>query len=185
MDPKLWWHLSRASGLTAWALLAGGVLWGLVMAGRLTRSPSRAWQMDVHRFLGGFSLVFIALHLVTLVLDDSITIGIREILIPFTARYRPGAVAAGAAASDLVLAGVAPSWLRRRVPHRWWQWVHWLSYPLFALVSVHAFAAGTDTDALALRWVALVIGAVLLFVATYRGLRRPTVSGPRRSPAHR
>ena len=37
-DPHLWWYVTRASGLVAWAAITGSVLWGVLLATRVVRS---------------------------------------------------------------------------------------------------------------------------------------------------
>lgn len=58
------------------------------------------------------------------------------------------------------------SWLKRRIPYRWWRNVHASVFVFFLLTTVHAFAAGTDTGAV--RWTGLVVASAVAFLALYR-----------------
>jgi ferredoxin-NADP reductase len=60
------------------------------------------------------------------------------------------------------------SWLKRRIPHRWWRWVHTTTFAMFALSTVHAFTAGTDAGGSAVRWTGLALAATVVFLTTYR-----------------
>ena len=51
---KVWWYVSRASGVVAWLLAAMAVLWGLALSTRaLGAKPRAPWLLDLHRFIGG------------------------------------------------------------------------------------------------------------------------------------
>jgi len=71
MISQTWWYLARATGITAWVLLALSVVWGLLLSTSVLKSWSTPkWLLDVHRFLGGLALVFTVLHLAGLVADS-------------------------------------------------------------------------------------------------------------------
>ena len=55
MSGTLPWYVARASGLVAWALLAGAVVWGLLMTSKLMRRRVKnSWLLDLHRWLGWY-----------------------------------------------------------------------------------------------------------------------------------
>src|SRR5437764_11280232 len=57
------WYTARAAGIVTWALLAASVLWGLALSTRVLRGrPRPAWLLDLHRFLGGAAIAFLAVH---------------------------------------------------------------------------------------------------------------------------
>ncbi|MFV0525855.1 MAG: ferric reductase-like transmembrane domain-containing protein [Acidimicrobiales bacterium] len=146
MTSQLWWYLARSSGIVAWALVTASVVWGLLLSTRLMGSrPRPAWLLDLHRFLGGLAVVFTGVHLAGLVLDTYVDFGIVQLLVPFAADYRPGAVAWGIVALYLLAAIEITSMLRRRIPRRVWRATHLLSFPLYLLATVHGLTAGTDT----------------------------------------
>ena len=169
MDPQLWWYFARAGGLMAWWLLSAAVVWGLLLSSRVAGSravPARL--LDLHRFLAGLSVVFLAVHLISLVVDSYVDIGALQLLVPFTSGYRPAAVAWGVIALYLLIAIQATSWLRHRVPHRWWRWVHTTTFAVFVLSTAHALTAGTDAAGPAVRGTGLVLAATVVFLASYR-----------------
>lgn len=180
----LWWYLARVGGLMSWWLLSATVVWGLLVHTRvLGRRAAQARLLDLHRFLAAFSLSFLALHLLGLVADSWVDIGLLQILFPFTSAYRPVAVAWGVVALYLVAAIQATSLLKSRIPHRWWRHVHYSTFALFVLATVHALMAGTDEGAV--RWTALLLGAVVVFLTVYRLLvgRRTDDRPPAAVPA--
>lgn len=147
MTSQLWWHTARAGGIVAWALLVTSVVWGLLLSTR-TRpgGVAPAWLLDLHRFLGGLAVVFIGVHVVSIVLDSYIHFGLIDVLVPFASSWHPGWVAWGIVAMYLALAVEITSLLRRRMPARVWRRIHVLSLPLLALATIHFAVAGTDAD---------------------------------------
>jgi DMSO/TMAO reductase YedYZ heme-binding membrane subunit len=145
MDTALPWYVARASGLVAWAVVSASVLWGLALSTRaLGKRPRPAWLLDLHRYLGGLAVVFTAVHIVAIVGDSYVHFGIVDVLVPFASAWNPPAVALGVVALYLLIAVEVTSLLRRRIPQRLWRRVHFVSFPLFALTTLHLFTAGTD-----------------------------------------
>ena len=61
---KLAWYVARSSGIVAWATVTASILWGLTLSSRLVRKRGvPAWLLDLHRYLGTLSLVFVVVHL--------------------------------------------------------------------------------------------------------------------------
>ena len=169
MDSKLIWYTARASGIVTWALLAASVLWGLALSSRMLRARTRpAWLMDLHRFLAGAAVVFLAVHVTSIVLDTYVHFGIVEILVPFTGAWHPDAVAWGIAGLYLLLALQVTSMLRARLSKRLWRAVHYLSFPLFAVATVHGLTAGTDRHTFAMQAGFISVAAGIGALAAYR-----------------
>ena len=166
---KLTWYAARASGLVTWALVTASVLWGLALSTRLIRRRGApAWTLDMHRFLGTLSLVFLAVHVLALWSDSYVYFGARELLVPMGSRWRPGAVTWGVVAAYLLVAIQLTSWALRVIPRRLWRAVHLTSFPLFAASTLHGFTAGTDNHNIVVQWAALTGTFMLLAIATVR-----------------
>jgi len=174
MNDPTFWLLARASGLTAYVLMTLTVVAGLAVKSRpFGRALKAAAALDVHRFLTILAAGAIALHGLALVLDSTVRIGALALLVPGLAPYRPLATALGVLAAELtVLIGVSFP-LRKRIGTRAWRRLHWATYGVFALSTVHGLAAGTDTP-----WaLPLYLGAVgvVAFAAAWRALVPPTI----------
>ncbi|HEY1738324.1 MAG TPA: ferric reductase-like transmembrane domain-containing protein [Acidimicrobiia bacterium] len=139
------WYIARSSGLIAWALMTASVVLGIMLSARLVKTPSKAWQTDLHRFLGGLSVVFVVVHVVGIVLDRQSHFSWLAGLVPFVASWRPWATVAGVVALYLLLAVEVTSLLKKHMPLSVWKGVHYTSYPLFAFTTLHSVASGTDT----------------------------------------
>jgi sulfoxide reductase heme-binding subunit YedZ len=163
-DPTFW-ILARASGLTAYALLTLSVLAGLVVKskpfGRAVHQPS---VIDLHRFLALLGLGTVAIHGAALVLDSTVKISPAALLVPGIAPYRPFWTALGVLAAELMVAVYVSFALRRRIGARNWRRLHWATYAIFGLATLHGLAAGTDSTRPWVVW--LYVGAVSAVAAT-------------------
>lgn len=192
MSTQLWWHVARASGIVGWALVTASVVFGLWVSLRLTRArPRPAWVLDLHRFLGGLSVIFVGVHLAGLVADSYAHFGLGELLVPFASSWKPTAVAWGIVGVYLLVAVEATSLVMRRLPRRLWRAIHLSSYGIFVFSTIHMFTAGTDAGSAALQWSAAIGTALVLFLTITRILsgrppRRvvlPPTASPPREPA--
>ena len=58
VTPKLSWYIARSSGIVSWILLTASVMWGLLLSARvLYKATAPGWLLDLHRYLGGLSIV--------------------------------------------------------------------------------------------------------------------------------
>ncbi|MDH4278739.1 MAG: ferric reductase-like transmembrane domain-containing protein [Acidimicrobiia bacterium] len=146
MNEQVWWFVARSGGIVAWALITISVCWGLLLS---TKAASKAAQpkqiLDLHRFLGGLSVTFTAVHLAGLVADSYVEFGWLEILVPWASSWRPTAVAWGVVAFYLLVAVEATSLFMKRLPKPVWRHVHRTSLGLYVFATVHGLQAGTDT----------------------------------------
>jgi len=184
MSGTLPWYVARASGLVAWALLAGAVVWGLLMTSKLMRRRVKnSWLLDLHRWLGGLALVFTGIHVLAVMGDTYVHFGVASVLVPFVAHWHPLAVAWGVASLYLLAAVEVTSLLRRRLSNRLWKRVHVLSFPLFVTSTLHGLSAGTDgRKPMAIITAALATAGVAALVAV-RIRRTPDRSAAGRSRA--
>jgi DMSO/TMAO reductase YedYZ heme-binding membrane subunit len=103
------------------------------------------------------------------------------LVVPGASPYRPAAVAAGVVAAELMALVYVSFFLRRWIGARNWRRLHWATYLLFLLATVHGFASGTDSTQ---PWAHdLYLGAVgaVAFATAWRALGRPTRPAPERS----
>ncbi|MBK3634467.1 ferric reductase-like transmembrane domain-containing protein [Streptomyces asoensis] len=140
------WYAGRAGGTLALILLTATVVLGIASGGR--SAPRRIGRFEIallHRNLSLLTLVFLAAHVVTVVLDPFVHLGWAVAVVPFGASYRPLWLGLGAAAADLLLAVLVTSVLRPRLGVRRWKAVHWLAYAAWPLALFHGAGSGTDT----------------------------------------
>lgn len=165
MNEQFWWHVSRSTGLVAWALLAASTMLGIFLSARLIKAKGvPAWSTSVHRFLGGLAVIFTGGHLGSLVADNYTHFGWKETLLPFGSEWKPGAVAWGVAAFWLLLCVELTSLLQKRMPRKVWRRIHALAFPLFVASAFHGMTAGTDAANIVFRGLnlAIILGATWL-----------------------
>ena len=140
------WYATRASGIMALILLTLTMVLGLTTT---TRARARNWpgfaQQEMHRRISMIAVVFLAIHVVTSVLDTYVNIGWIAIVIPFTSAYGRFWVGVGAVALDLMIAVFVTSLLRARMRPATWRAVHWLAYLSWPIALAHTFGMGTDS----------------------------------------
>lgn len=169
-DPTFW-LLARASGLSAYVLLTLSVLAGLVVKARpFGKAMKPATAVDLHKTLALLGLTALALHGLTLVLDETVEIGLGALLVPGLAPYRPLWTGVGVVAGELMLVVYVSFALRRRIGQRNWRRLHWATYATFLAATAHGLLAGSDSAA---PWaLALYLGAVgaVVFATAWRAL---------------
>ena len=183
MSGQVWWYTARAGRLVAWGLATASVVWGLLLSGRFTRKPKPAWVLDLHRFLGALTVVFVGVHVLALWLDSFVQFGPAELFIPFASTWKPAAVAWGVVAMYLLVAIEVTSLLQRRIPRRVWHAIHLSSFGLFAFSTVHALTAGTDAASALVRGFALVSTVIVVNLTVLRVVSRRAGRAPARARA--
>jgi hypothetical protein len=183
VNVKLSWYAARSSGLIAWSLITASIVWGLVVSTRLVRRKGvPAWFLDLHKFLGTLSVLFVGVHVAGLWADNYVYFGPAALFVPLASHWRPYPVAWGVVATYLLVAIQLTSWSMRHMPRRVWHAVHMTSVPMFVLVTVHGFTAGADNRNLAVQWGALTGALLVVFLLTFRALApRRSRSGANRS----
>jgi len=183
VNPQVWWYLARSSGMVAWLMLTGSVVWGVVLSTKAFPNQRRpAWLRDLHSWLGGLTVAFLAVHVLALWADSYVSFGPTEIFVPFTSDWRPVAVSLGVFALWLLIAVEATSLAVRRLPRRAWRAVHLSSYLAFWLTSMHAAFSGTDRSSLIYQVTAVVAIVAVAWAAMYRVTNRRRTPGVRRDP---
>ena len=60
MSDQVWWYATRAAGLMTWSTAVAAVIVGLLLSTRTVKARTGPWMLDLHRFLGGLSVLFLA-----------------------------------------------------------------------------------------------------------------------------
>lgn len=179
MNPQLWWFLARSSGMIAWLMLTASVIWGVVLSTKAFPQHRRAaWLRDLHAWLGGLTVFFVALHVFALWADSYVQFDLADLVVPYAIDWKPGAVAMGIVAAWLLVAVQLTSLAMARLPRVVWRFIHFTSYATFWLTSLHAAYAGTDrvTGLYQLTAVASIIAVVwaMIYRVTHRRTPRPS-----------
>jgi methionine sulfoxide reductase heme-binding subunit len=179
-----WGTASAAAGVLSMVLLTAVVVLG-ILVDRRTRLPGlpRFVGLSLHRYTSLLALAFLVLHIVTAVLGPNVHIGLVGVVVPFAAGYSPGWLAAGVVASDLTVALVATSLLRRHLSYRVWRSVHWLAYACWPLALAHSVGIGSGMRSGRLLDLAVACAVVAVGAAAWRTATALRLRGHRQPPA--
>lgn len=178
--PRAMWYATRGTGVVSLVLLTAILCLGVAGVRRLgsDRWP-RFLVAGLHRNLTLIALAFLALHIVTTVLDGFAPIGLQDALIPFVSAYRPIWLGLGAVAFDLLLALTITSLLRGRFGYRTWRVLHWLAYAAWPVALVHALGTGSDGRIGWMQVLGLVLAATVVAAVVVRLADASTWAGAR------
>jgi len=169
------WYATRGAGAVSMILLSGVVVLGVLSTMRV---QSAAWPRflttGLHRNLALVTLVFLALHIVTAVVDPFTHLGWLTAIVPFESYYRTLWLGLGTIAFELLAAIIVTSLLRGLIGRAAWRIVHWLAYASWPVAILHGF--GTGTDALSAWFIVLSVAciAAVAIAVVFRLLEPPS-----------
>ena len=140
------WYAERAAGIVAYVLLTALAVLGLALSNRVR---TRAWPAfaieDVHRFVGILAGVFVALHVGLIAIDTFVPFSVSQILVPFTADYRPRRDRARhRCARAARRGGDITNALRSRLSHGLWRTLHYGGFGVWGAATAHGLLTGSD-----------------------------------------
>jgi sulfoxide reductase heme-binding subunit YedZ len=145
VNDQLLWFASRGSGVVALILLTAVTCLGLLSVGGWQRPGwPRFLTAELHGSLALMSVMFVAVHVASAILDPFASLGASAATIPFASSYRPIWVGLGVISVYLILAMIVTSLLRDRIGRRAWRAVHWAAYAGWPLALAHGLGAGSE-----------------------------------------
>ena len=139
------WFTTRAAGIVTLGLFTIVMVMGILTTTRVgTEAVPRFAVAEIHKRISLLACVFLAIHIVTSVIDSYVNISVLAVFLPFTSAYKTAWVALGTISLDLMLAVVITSLLRKRLSYSAWRTVHWLAYLSWPIAVLHTVFIGTD-----------------------------------------
>jgi sulfoxide reductase heme-binding subunit YedZ len=136
------WYATRILGLLAYLVLAGSVIYGLLLStGILDAFAHRTVSFTLHQDLSAIGLGLALVHAALLTLDHSVPFTVAEVFLPFTGPYRPLWVGIGQLSLILTVVVVASFSLRRRIGQKRWRTLHYVTFLAFAGATAHGLMA--------------------------------------------
>ena len=169
------WYVTRAAAVSAYIVLTVVVLLGISRS--LVRiSGSRAsWMLEeIHQFLAILVAALVGLHLLSLFLDPLIPFSLLNFALPIAEPYRPFAVDLGVLSLYGLVIVLGSSWLRRYIKHTSWRALHYISFAIFLLLTLHGVLAGSDSGQPWMIFVYLVASAAVVLMTIIRMLWVPS-----------
>jgi methionine sulfoxide reductase heme-binding subunit len=169
LHPQLMWWLSRATGMVAAVLLVASLVWGVLITTRALKPIDRpVWLLAMHRWFSALACIGVVLHMLTLVGDNYVHFGWKELFIPGGSPWKTTAVTLGVIAFWLLVLVQGTSLMMKRLPRPLWKFIHYFAYAAVWLTSLHGALAGTDASNPLYRVLALLLTLVAVLAAVIR-----------------
>ena len=166
---EAFWALGRASGVVLLVLMTIVMLLGLLTrSGRPLLALPRFGVLLAHRNVALLSVVFLVVHVGSLLLDPYAQLKLIDVVVPFIAAKSPLAVGLGTAALDLTVAVTVTALLRRVIGLRVFRAVHWAAYALWPIAVLHGITNGSDGRSTAFLILAVVSAVLVVAAAIWR-----------------
>ena len=171
-QPKVYWYVSRSSGVVAYVALWLSAVLGLTITNHLARLwPGGPTALDLHQFSALLALSLVAIHVIVLLGDRFTNYRVLDLVVPFMAvEHEPFWVGLGQIATYIALPVTFSFYVRRQIGTRTWRLLHFGSFAVLVLVIAHGLGAGTDSRGPALLGLYLTTSGALVFLTTYRVL---------------
>src|ERR1700674_3285815 len=175
MNDTVLWYTTRGAGAVSLVLLSVVVVLGVLSTLRVEgRRWPRFLTIGLPRNLTLISLVFLALHIVTAVVDPFTHLGWLAAVVPFSSYYRTFWLGLGVIAVELLLAITVTSLVRGLIGHAAWRAIHWLAYEIWSVAGIHSLGTGTVYRS---AWM-LVIDVVCIFAVLAAVVTRLLIPSP-------
>ena len=163
------WYTVRAMGFLAYFVLAGSVLYGLLLSTKILDAIAhRPVSFALHKDLAIVALILASLHGGLLVFDQSFDFTPRSIIVPFASPYSPITVGIGQLTFYASFVVTASFYVRRHIGQRAWRILHYVTFLAFIGATFHGIASGSDSGSSWAFWVYLVPCTLSIFLLTYR-----------------
>jgi predicted ferric reductase len=169
-SPQAFWDLARAGGIVGYVLLWLSIVLGLIVTNKMARIwPGGPTAVDLHQFTALLGFAFALFHGLVLLGDQFVKYTLLQLAIPFaSASYQPFWVGLGQVAFYLMIPVAFSFYFRKRIGFNLWRSIHYGSFVVYALVTVHALLAGSDSTNPAILALYAATGAVVFFLTIYR-----------------
>lgn len=163
------WYFSRSAGTVAYLLLAGSTIWGLLLSTKIIKETvPAALSLAMHNILSWLAIAFTGAHALALLFDNYFTYTLPDLTIPFIGPYQPGWVGLGIIGLYLMLLTSISFQFRKQIGQKRWRRLHYLTFAVFILATVHGLMAGTDSSKPGMQVLYLGSGLAVFFLTNYR-----------------
>ena len=180
------WYLSRAAGFTAYLALFASMALGMMITTRAAaRSGRQQLVFDMHRFTAILALALSLFHVYVLLGDQYLSFSVWQLSVPFASPYRTLASTLGVISLYAMVIVVASFYVRKYIGQRAWRVIHFITFAMYAGVTLHGMTAGTDTVQTWAKLIYVSTGVAVLALLAYRIQHRiPKPSIPTTRSAH-
>jgi hypothetical protein len=163
------WYTVRTLGFLAYLVVAGSVLYGLLLSTKILDAIAhRPVSFALHKDLAIVGLVLATLHVVVLLADQSFAFTPRAILVPFASPYAATWVGIGQLSFYGLAVITASFYVRRQIGQRAWRILHYFTFLTFIGATSHGIMSGSDSGSVWAFYVYLIPGSLAVFLLVYR-----------------
>ena len=168
-DSRVYWYMARSAGIVAYVLLWGSVAAGIMVGNKLLNGLVKPPVVfEVHKTLSILALIVGMFHGFILLGDTYMNFSVLDLLIPFRSPYQPFWVGLGILGLYLTAILVASFYIKKRIGQRAWRLLHYTSFGVWIMTSLHGIAAGTDTQSVLMKMLYAVAIVAVGYLLTYR-----------------
>jgi predicted ferric reductase len=169
LDSRVYWYMSRSAGIVAYLLLWASVMAGIGISSKLFNDfVSPQTTNEFHKFTSILAMIVGAFHGLILLGDSYMNFSLFDILIPFKSAYQPFWVGLGILGFYLMAMLVGSFYIKKRMGYRTWRLLHYSSFAMWIMTTLHGVLAGTDTSTVLMKVVYTAAVVSVGYLLTYR-----------------
>jgi DMSO/TMAO reductase YedYZ heme-binding membrane subunit len=169
LTEKTPWYFTRSAGTVAYLLLASSTIWGLLLSTKLLKDHiPAALSLAMHNILSWLAVVLTSLHALALLWDSYYSYSLADLTVPFIGPYKPGWVGLGIIGFYLMFLTSLSFNFRKQIGQKRWRQLHYLTFGVYLLATVHGVTAGTDSGNLGMQLLYWSSGLLVLFLTNFR-----------------
>jgi len=167
--PKIYWYLSRASGIVSYTILWVSMALGLGITNKMARLwPGAPSAFAIHQYTSLLGLAFAVYHGLVLMGDHFVDFSLPHLLVPFTIAYETLWVGLGQICFYIWLLVVMSFYIRQRIGQKTWRMIHYANFVIYVMAFLHGIRSGSDSDIQWIAWYFWLSGATLLLLLAHR-----------------
>jgi hypothetical protein len=167
--PKIYWYLSRASGIVSYSILWVSMALGLGITNKMARLwPGAPSAFAIHQYTSLLGLAFAVYHGLVLMGDHFVDFSLPRLIVPFSIAYETFWVGLGQLCFYIWLLVVMSFYIRQRIGQKTWRMIHYANFVIYGMAFLHGIMSGTDSDIQWIAWYFWLSGATLLLLLAHR-----------------
>jgi predicted ferric reductase len=155
-----------------------------LFSGLFGRLGGRGFIMSLHAFATRLAYGLLALHMLSLLIDQTMPFNLSQMLVPFSSSWHEPWTGLGVISAWLLVIIGASFSVRRLIGYRAWRALHALALPLYVVALLHGIGSGSDASTFWVQMMYAATAGTVLFLALFRlfqGNRRLRDPNPRRT----
>lgn len=181
-EPHAYWYLARTAGVIAYVMLWVSVAFGVTIKNKLAQVwPGGPTAVDLHQFTSLLALSLAVFHALILLGDRYANYSLAQILIPFDLPGKQSVwYGLGQIGIYLMIPVAFSFYTRRFIGFKVWRLIHYASFVVYFLVTMHGLFSGTDASTPGMLGLYALTVLATYFLTIHRIL--VSVRRPRRQP---